>query len=222
MNHFTKKDILVFDFDGTIADTFHHIIEISNLLSKEFNFNAIHPNDVERLKDMTSQEVTRYLGVPLLKVPLIVAKGRWQLHKSMDSVKPTEGLRELVHALKSLGYEIGILTSNSLKNVVTFLKNHDLDVFDFIRASSKVWEKSHGLDALMKDKGMDPREVIYVGDETRDIEAAQKAGIRVAAVSWGYNSSKALLAHKPDYLIHKPEELLKVCSGSVNPAGDKP
>ncbi|MCA9404718.1 MAG: HAD hydrolase-like protein, partial [Candidatus Omnitrophica bacterium] len=39
-----KKQLLLFDFDGTIADTFHHIIEISNRLAAEFSFNLIQPH----------------------------------------------------------------------------------------------------------------------------------------------------------------------------------
>ena len=64
----------------------------------------------------------------------------------------------------------------------------------------------------MVKQALHPSNVLYVGDEVRDIEAAKKAGIRIAAVTWGYNSKKALEAYKPDYLVTKPEELLQICA----------
>jgi phosphoglycolate phosphatase-like HAD superfamily hydrolase len=48
---------------------------------------------------------------------------------------------------------------------------------------------------------------VYVGDEVRDIVAARKAGVDVAAVSWGYNTREVLAKHEPDYLIERPELL---------------
>lgn len=53
-------------------------------------------------------------------------------------------------------------------------------------------------------------EVIYVGDETRDVEAAKKVGVKVIAVTWGINSEKILRKQNPDYLIVKPKELIEV------------
>ena len=62
----------------------------------------------------------------------------------------------------------------------------------------------------MKINKLTPEEVIYVGDETRDIEASKTIPIKVIAVSWGFNSAEALAKQNPDFLIQKPSELLKV------------
>ncbi|MBN1869004.1 MAG: HAD-IA family hydrolase [Candidatus Omnitrophica bacterium] len=205
-----NNPVLIFDFDGTIADTFHYLLRIGNRLSEEFHFNKIRPDEVEEMKDKNVQETIRHLNIPLLKIPMIVAKAKKELHKEIDSVEPIEGLKEILLQLKSKGHKMGILTSNSSKNVLGFLKNNGLDFFDFIYTTSKIWSKNWGLLSLMNENGLKCSEVIYVGDETRDIKAAQKAGIRCAAVTWGYNSQKALEAQHPDYLIHSPKDLLQL------------
>jgi phosphoglycolate phosphatase-like HAD superfamily hydrolase len=207
-----NKRLLIFDFDGTIADTFQQIVKISNELAQEFDFRTIHPDEIEALKDKTSQEITRYLNVPLLKIPLIVAKAKQNLFQDMNLVQPREGLKDVLHKLKNHGLRIGILTSNSGENVSKFLQTHELDIFDFITSTSRIWGKSKRLNELICQEGFDTHETLYIGDETRDIEAARKAGISVAAVSWGYNSSKALSSHRPDYLIHTPHELFEICA----------
>jgi phosphoglycolate phosphatase len=205
-----NKNVLIFDFDGTIADTFQYLIEIGNRLSKEFDFNRIEPDEVEDLKDKNVHETIRHLDIPFLKIPMIVAKAKKELHKEIESVKPIEGLKEILQQLKSLGFKMGILSSNSLKNVMGFLENNDLDLFDFIHSNSKIWSKNRCLKTLLTENRLKLSQAIYIGDETRDIIAAQKAGMRCAAVTWGYNSKKALQAHHPDYLIHDPQDLFQL------------
>jgi len=207
-----KIKILIFDFDGTIADTFQSMIEISNHLAREFNFKKIEEHQVEEFKDKSSQEMLQILKVPTLKVPRIASRARNELKKRMHSIKPVKGLKETLWEIKSLGYKMGILSSNSLENVNKFLKNHDLDLFDFVLTSSRFWGKNHGLKKLILQKGYAPQDILYIGDETRDIEAARKSGISVAAVTWGYNSFEALKNFRPDYILHSPQELLQLCS----------
>ncbi len=214
-----KIKVLIFDFDGTIADTFHSMVEISNHLSVEFDFKKIETHEVDDYKDKTSQEMLKLLNVSILKVPRIAARAKKELNKKMHSIKPVKGLKETLWEIKSLGlpegrqgYKMGILTSNSLENVNKFLKNHDLDLFDFVLTSSRFWGKNHGLKKLILQKGYAPQDILYIGDETRDIEAARKSGISVAAVTWGYNSFEALKNFRPDYILHSPQELLQLCS----------
>lgn len=206
-----KKQILLFDFDGTIADTFLHIVEISNRLSREFNFNLIHAHEIEILKHNSVEETIEYLNVPKLKIPKILLRARAELHKDIPSIKPVKDLAEILHELKSRGFCMGIITTNSVKNVREFLKNHELDIFDFVSSTSKIFGKSHSLKKLIKKKSFTVEQAYYIGDEIRDIQAAQKAGIKMVAVTWGFNSTKVLKQHRPDYLINNPVELIKIC-----------
>ena len=205
-----KNNVLIFDFDGTIADTFHYLIDIGNRLSKEYGFKRIKADEVDDLKDKNVAETIQHLNIPFFKVPMIVARARKELHKEISSVKPIEGLKEILHKLKNCGFKMGILSSNSLKNVTGFLENNDLDLFDFIHTTPKIWSKNRSLKTLLAENCLKLSQAIYIGDETRDIIAAQKAGMRCAAVTWGYNSKKALAAVHPDYLIHDPEELFQL------------
>lgn len=206
-----KPRVLVFDFDGTLADTFHSVLSIVNGLAAEFNFKRIEWHEAERLRDRSWREILRYLEIPVVKVPFIVAKTRRQLFKEIEAIRPVKGIREVVVQLKSVGHEMGILSSNSFQNVMNFLGRHEMACFDFISTSSKVWGKRRQLQAIVTSPNWQAREILYIGDEVRDIEAAQAAGVEIAAVTWGYNSRSALEAYKPDYLVTKPEELLQIC-----------
>lgn len=205
-----KNPVLIFDFDGTIADTFHTIVNISNLLADEFHFNKLTHEKAQIMKDNTLKETIRQLNVPLLKIPLIVARAKDELLKEIKNIKPVDGLTDILQNLSQLGIRMGILTSNSSQNVNEFLKQQDLNLFVFVATSSKIWSKNLNLRKIIESHGFDMADVIYVGDEARDIDAAKQLGIKVAAVTWGYNSAKTLAAHKPDYLLNQPSDLLNL------------
>ena len=206
-----NNSILVFDFDGTIADTHRFIVEIHNRLSREFNYMPIQPGDIEQLKDKTSQEIIHLLKVPVLKIPAILSRAKKEFQKEIAFVQPFAGLEAILRQLKIAGQQMGILSSNSAENIHQFLINHNLDIFDFIQSTSMVWSKHTSLKKLMEQYDFSPERILYIGDEIRDITAARRLGVKIAAVAWGYNSLNALQRYRPDFLLNTPEELLQFC-----------
>jgi phosphoglycolate phosphatase-like HAD superfamily hydrolase len=198
---------VLFDFDGTLADTFSAGIEILNILAAEFRFRPLPPEEVSLARELSTRGLMKHLGIPRMKLPHISKRGTEEIGKRMDSIVPLPEMPELVRKLSAMGFRLGILTSNSEANVRAFLKNHDLEIFDFIKSSSKLLGKGSVLRRLMREFQLKPREIFFVGDELRDIEAAQETGVHIAAVTWGYNSTPALTEAAPDYLFAKPSEL---------------
>jgi phosphoglycolate phosphatase len=117
---------------------------------------------------------------------------------------------EVLRALHARGFRLGIVTSNSEENVGVFLKNHDLEIFDFVRSSSRLLGKAREIRQAMKKDRFGAEEVLFIGDETRDIEACRRARIRCAAVTWGYNLRDSLIAQEPHCVFDRPDELLSV------------
>lgn len=200
--------LLIFDFDGTIGDTFAAGLEILNLLSTEFGFRPLREEDVPRARDMRTHQLMKFLGIKTSRLAKISARGTIELKKRIDGVQPLEGVPAALRELHKRGHPLGIVTSNTEENVRIFLKNHDLEIFDFVRCSSKLFGKAREIRGARKRARAKKHEVLFIGDETRDIEACQKAGVRIAAVTWGYNSPSALCALKPDYLLNSPGELI--------------
>lgn len=203
--------VFIFDFDGTIADTHQYMVTITNRLADEFKFNKIQDHEVQEIKHMSAQDVMKHLKIPTLKVPQIVKRGKEEYNLDIKDLMPFAGLKEVLLKLKELQIKIGILSSNSSRNIQEFLKNHDFNIFDFVYTTSKIWTKNTRLKRILKEKGIEKNTVLYIGDETRDVVAAKRLGVKVAAVTWGYNSAKILSEHGPDYLIESPQDLIKVC-----------
>ena len=136
----------------------------------------------------------------------------------MRDVQPFHDLLLIVRQLHAAGFRLGILTSNSESNVTAFLQQYDLQLFEFIKSSSKLLGKGSVIRKMLKEFQLDPSDVLFVGDEMRDIEAAQETGIHMAAVTWGYNSHSAIQALGPDYLVEFPAQIISLLAPHWHPA----
>lgn len=205
------QTVIIFDFDGTIADTVDALVSIANRLAVEFGYVPITQQELALLKNLTSREIIKYSGISVFKIPFLVKKVRGELKDKIHEFQPIPGIKEALIELKAEGYSLGIITSNSKDNVNEFLKINELDnLFDFIYSGVTIFGKKTIINNVLKQRQLKPQQVIYVGDETRDIEASKKANIQVIAVTWGFNSPEILAKQKPDFLIHHPSELLTV------------
>ncbi len=120
-------------------------------------------------------------------------------------------MKEALGELRNHTESFGILTSNSTANVDVFLRNHGIrDLFEFVSSTSKLTGKARHLRAIRKTFSLKHTEMLYIGDELRDVKAAQKAKIPHAAVSWGFNSRESLAKANPTHLFDTPEEFLRL------------
>lgn len=202
---------LIFDFDGTIADTLLATLDIYNQLAADNGFRHVEMEEVARLRDMDTRRVLDDLNIPARRVPLLLAKGRRMLKRDIAGIPLIDGIAEVLPQLRERAECFGILTSNASENVEAFLETHGLgDLFTFVSSTSTLSGKSKHLRSIARTFSMNASQMLYVGDEIRDVRASRKAGIDVAAVTWGFNSPDSLTAEEPHYLVHSPGELLEI------------
>lgn len=203
---------VIFDFDGTLVDTYHCLVKKFILLADEFNFRKLEEHEIEGLRDLDSRELIKFLKIPLYKIPKIIRKIRFYLHEEIQTLAPIPELPEVLMTLHEYGSTLGILTSNSKENVSTWLELHNLlHLFKFIRIEPNYFSKKKLLKKILVNYKVDKSNAFYIGDETRDIEAAKQNGISAVAVTWGYHSEKILLKAEPTHVAKKPEDILRFC-----------
>lgn len=201
---------ILFDFDGTIADSFDAILQITNRLAKEFGYEPASPDEVKRLQNLSSREILKQSKIPLLKLPLLLRRLKTEMHREIEHLQPIVGMYDALVQLQQQGYRLGIVTSNTQDNVSVFLNKHHMEsLFEYVQSGVALFGKGRSIRRVLRQHQLAPSTVIYVGDETRDIEAAKAISIKVIAVGWGFNSSRALAEHHPDSLVHVPHELVE-------------
>ena len=204
-----KYRALIFDFDGTIADTLGESRRIFNEIATDYGIRQVEEHEVADLRHLSLKEILSKLNIPKRRVPSIIARGTGMMRANIDRLQLIDGMKEALTDLRNHTDSFGILTSNTTANVDIFLRNHSIrDLFEFVSSTSKLTGKARHLRAIRKTFSLSNDEMLYIGDELRDVKAAQKAKIPHAAVSWGFNSRESLAAAKPTYLIDHPLEFL--------------
>lgn len=200
---------IIFDFDGTLADSFQTFVGIFYELSG--NSEIIPPEEIERLRGLSIPEIIESLRIPPWKIPFMIMRGRQKMSRLMPGILPHPGVLEAVDTLHAEGHQLYILSSNSEKNIRIFLSQHSASM-DFINIYGSVglFSKGRALKKLIRRKGLDRSSTWYVGDEIRDVQAAHYAKVPIAAVSWGFNTPEVLAEHEPTKLVYDTKEMLKV------------
>ena len=202
--------VIIFDFDGTLADTIDILLSITNRLSAEFGFKSATKEELAQLSNLNSWQILQYSGISIFKFPLLIRRLKAELHSEVPHIQLFPGIKEVLLELKKCGFQLGIITSNSRENVLGALERNGLqDTFTFIYSGS-TFGKHKVINKWLRIENIHTEKVVYVGDEIRDIDAAKKTGIKVIAVGWGFNSPQALAAQNPNFLIERPQELIEI------------
>lgn len=200
---------VLFDFDGTLADTQELGRTVLNALADEFHFVPITPEEMPTLRQMSARDVlTKRVGIPLWRVFTVrrfEARGREELRKHVDTIQVFVGIPELIIRLRDTGMQVGIVTSNETSIVEQVLRRAQMEV-DFIHAGSRVLGKRRAIKGALKDYRLAPELAVYIGDELRDVEACRANGLSMIGVAWGCNTPDVLAAAGID-VARTPDEL---------------
>ncbi len=203
----TKKT-LIFDFDGTIADDMHLMIGKFNKIAGGFNLPQIRDDEIEKLRGEGSTGIFLNLKISKLKLFLLTRQLQNDFYNSLTECKPFKDIPKILKSLKKRGHKLGIISSNTKENILKFLAQSDLEVFDFVYSGRNLFGKEHVILKAIKQYHLVKSDCVYVGDEDRDVIAAKKAGVLVIAVTWGFNNRKLLEKYQPAFIAEAPVELL--------------
>lgn len=204
--------LVLFDFDGTIADSFGIIYEIFKTLVPQKE--ELSKQQIQEFRNKPYNELLSHFGINVFKVPGLLIKGRQMLRSSIDKVEPFEGIAEVIKELHGAQCQLGILSSNSTHNIKHFLAKYGLEsCFDMVHGNIGLLGKPKVIRAMMRRARCNATETAYIGDEPRDVDAAHKVGVQAIAVTWGFTGEQLLKTHHPDHIVHTPRELASAVTG---------
>jgi phosphoglycolate phosphatase len=212
-----KYKLAIFDFDGTLADTYPWAIGIANDLADKHRFRRVSDREREMLRGYSAAQILKYLGVRWWKLPFIARDAHRAMARDIDRITLFDGVDELFGILASQGISLAIMSSNSYENIVHVLGDQNAALIEFFECGVSLFGKSKKINKLLKRTKIAPREAILIGDEIRDGEAAEKAGIAFGAVSWGFTHVEALRAEEPRALFASIDEIAKELAPDLTP-----
>lgn len=204
-----EKLTVIFDFDGTLANTIDLVARLYNEHAESFGALHIDMAEFPELRKLGYKKAMKKKKIRWTAIPRMALLISREMKQHMDEVKPYDGIVESLRSMQESGVAIGVLTSNNAALVKDFFAQHNFPQFDFVLSEKTLWGKEKALKKIMKRYGLMRERVVYVGDEPRDINASRKAKITSIGVTWGAGGKESIDLAPPDYIVNTAEELSK-------------
>lgn len=179
-------ELAVFDFDGTLADSFPFFVSVFDQLAARHGFRAVEGDEVQALRVLNAREVMRKLGLPARRLPRVARDFISLMRANRDSIAPFPGAGELLVDLARADVHVGIVSSNAYDNVAAILGARATAAVRFFACGMSIFGKRAHLRKVLKRSGVPRERALYIGDQPTDLEAARAEGIAFGAVAWGY------------------------------------
>lgn len=199
---------IIFDFDGTIADSFDFV---ADFLADTAGLPPLDEEQKGALRGHSMVAMARRLGYSWWRLPWLLHQGRRRMGRTIKHVQPFADMPEAIEKLHAEGHELFIVSSNTARNVSRFLHQHELHKhFLEIDGGIGMFGKAGALRLLLRKQHLNRQDALYIGDELRDVQAAQSLKLRVIAVAWGFARTGDLEALKPTALARQPADLIRI------------
>ncbi|MCK1619356.1 HAD family hydrolase [Bradyrhizobium sp. 159] len=205
--------LVIFDLDGTLADSFPWFLRTINDVADRFGFRRVKDEDIEELRHASSREILSHLEVPLWKLPAIARHARRLKAEAASEISLFAGVEAMLQALAGSGVQLALVTSDSEASAREKL-GEAAALFAHFDCSASLFGKAAKFRRVIRRASVEPSKVISIGDEVRDIEAARNVGIACGAVCWGYAAPAALRALEPDHVFEQMDEIVGVLCGT--------
>lgn len=201
---------IIFDFDGTLADSTAVFASAWNTLAQKYKFKGIELKEIDALKKLSIAERSKLFDFPMYKLPMILPQFYRLYRQSLNDVHLYNGMKDVLMEIDKRGYKILIISSNSQENILEFLKMNGIHCVSNVLCSNRIFGKDKVIKKFLKDSSITPSEVIYIGDEQRDIVACKKVGVPIIWVGWGYDAIEVVQQEEPEYKVATPQEILNI------------
>ncbi len=206
--------LIIFDFDGTLADTKKGILASANAALEHHGFPKAAEKDVYPLIGLTLEEIFSKLAknASPAQIPEIVAHYR----KIYNSTAPKNtalfpGMKETLESLKAEGKLLAIATSKRQEGVNLMLDELGIRrFFSMVVTEEQVAGKKPAPDMVQKilqETGTPAAQALVVGDTVYDVQMGKNAGAKTCAVTWGAQSKEQLALSKPDFTAHNAGQM---------------
>lgn len=200
--------LAIFDLDGTLVDSFPWFCRTINDVADRFGFRRVAEEELDTLRAASTHEILAHLQLPLWKVPA-VARYMRRLKAAQAADTPLfPGVPAMLRALADAGIKLALVTSDTEANARRKL-GESAALISWYDCAASLFGKAARFRRVIRRAGSDKAEIIAIGDEVRDIEAARSVGIACGSVAWGYAAPQALRAMNPDFMFERMEDIAR-------------
>ncbi|ARK12798.1 HAD hydrolase-like protein [Fibrella sp. ES10-3-2-2] len=190
----TSYQLFIFDFDGTLADSFPLFVRSFNAVAEGYGIKPMNPAELDQLRTLGSRQLMQQLHISAWKVPLVAYSVRRLMTRGLQEVCLFEGVSDLLRTAVKAHKQVAIVSSNSEANVRRVLGPELASLISHYQCGTSLFGKARAFRQVIRRAGVSSSEALCIGDEIRDYEAARSEGLAFGGVSWGYTQPDTLRA----------------------------
>lgn len=199
--------LVIFDFDGTLADSLLCLANILNRFARKYGFREIQESDHDSLRTLNTRQLIRALEIPIWVLPTLLLQVRSQMALEIRSVGLFPGVAPMLAQLAESNLPLGLVSSNSWANISAVLGPDLARLFAHVECEASLFGKRSKLRRVLRSASVAPERAIYIGDELRDLKAAHAENIAFGGVIWGHSPAEQLESHRPEFIFHSREDV---------------
>ena len=198
-------DGFIFDIDGTLTSTNQLIFNSFNFIAKKYLNRTFTDEEIISLFGPTEDVILKeWCGNKYEEA----RRDYYQYYSDHHGIAGLyEGIKEILHQLKSKGYPIGIFTGKGRTASLITLEKLEVDhYFDLIITGDDVENHKPSPEGILKfvnHFGLKPARVLMIGDSVSDVIASKEAGVKIASVLWDSYAHEKVQSLKSDYFFHR-------------------
>lgn len=205
-----ENKCVVFDFDGTLADTEGFLRHIYSDIAREKKWVALDRKKFRNLFTASIWDAALWARFRPWRLAHLVNQSRLRLQARSDEIAVFPGMKEVIKKLDKDGFDIYALSRNWQSTVQLVVDKNGLGSVVHVMEKPGFFSKHKSVRKLLEQKNYQKDVTWMVGDEVRDLYAAKRAGVPFIAVTWGFQDQKTLKTFKPSAIAKKPEDILKI------------
>ncbi|ADB38651.1 HAD hydrolase-like protein [Spirosoma linguale] len=205
--------LVIFDFDGTLADSFPYFLRTINTLAIHYNFKQVELQHIDQLRALDARQMMKLAKLPAWKIPFIARSFIRLMARDIDQIQLFAGVPALLNQLTNEGVQLAIVSSNSEANIRRVLGPDNAILIQHYACGTALFGKQRKFKKVMSKYRVKPSETLCIGDEIRDIDAARKVNAAIGAVSWGYTHVSALKIYSDVILFDSLNDILATVLG---------
>jgi phosphoglycolate phosphatase len=205
--------LLVFDWDGTLADSEHFIVNAMQAAIEQHGLEFRSRNAIRNVIGLGLREAVAALFPELGGAGHEKLADRYRQNYSASASGKTALFPEVITTLvklQKLDYKLAIATGKSRKGLDNSLQETGIgDFFHITRCADETFSKPHPqmLFEIMDHLLVRPEQTLMIGDSEYDLLMAKNANVAPVAVSYGTQNRERLLAHRPLACLDRLDEL---------------
>lgn len=200
--------LVIFDFDGTLADSFPWFLRTLEGARERYGLAAIREDDLAGLRDKSTREIIAALRIPAWKLPLMARHFLERSRREHAEIRLFDGVEFMLSTLAQNGVKLALASSNTEITARAVLGERSAANFEHFACGASLFGKAAIFRKIVRKADINCHETLCIGDEIRDAEAARAAGLRFAAVSWGFNSIEALRQQNPYAVFRETADII--------------